>query len=127
MKKINVLLVLILFTAGLSVVKGQSIVVNEIYNSSSTDEWVEFLVLQDGLDLRNWNIRDFSSGGTAQTPLNFNTNDLWSSVRKGTVIVVARPENTFAEDTDPSDYTLTIKTNNSLYFTGNPFTIAGSS
>jgi len=127
MKKISLLLLFILFTIGFRSAEGQSIVINEIYNSSSTDEWIEFLVLQDGLDLRNWNIRDFSSGGSAQTPLNFNTNDLWSSLRKGTVIVVARPENTFAEDTDPSDYTLTIKTNNSLFFTGNPFVIAGSS
>jgi len=127
MKKINLLLLLILFTANFFVVKGQSIIINEIYNSSSTDEWVEFLVLQDGLDLRNWNIHDFSSSGGSQAPLNFTANALWSSLRKGTVIVVARSENTFAEDLDPSDYTLTVKTNNSLYFTGNPFTIAGSS
>lgn len=127
MKKISIFLLLILFTVSFSVIKGQSIIINEIYNSSSTDEWVELLVLQDGLDLRNWNIHDFSSSGGAQAPLNFTANALWSSLRKGTMIVVARPENTFAEDLDPSDYTLTIKTNNSLYFTGNPFTIAGSS
>ncbi len=127
MKKINFLLLLILLAVSLSGVKGQSIIVNEIYNSSTTDEWIEFLVLQDGLDLRGWNIHDFSSSGGSQTPLVFTTNALWSNLRKGTILVVARPENTFAEDLDASDYTLTIKTNNSLYFTGNPFTIAGSS
>ncbi len=105
----------------------QPIVINELYNSGSSDEWIEFLVVQDGLDIRNWSIRDFSSGGTAQSPLMFSNNVLWSNLKKGTVIVIARSENSFLEDLDQSDYTLTIKSSNSLYLSGTVFSLAGSS
>ncbi len=111
-----------------STVFSQQVIINELYNSSGNDEWLELLIVQDGLDMRGWNIRDF--GGTplvAQTPLVFSTNALWSNLKSGTLIVVARPENTFAEDLDPSDYTLTIKSSNATYFTGNVFLFAGTS
>ena len=105
----------------------QSIIINEIYNSSASDEWIELLVLQDSLDLRNWDVRDFSSSGAAQQPLSFTSNSLWSSLRKGTVIVVARSENAFTEDLDPSDYLIVVKSNNALYLSGTVFSVAGSS
>ena len=105
----------------------QSIIINEIYNSSASDEWIELLVLQDSLDLRNWDVRDFSSSGAAQQPLSFTSNSLWSSLRKGTVIVVARSENAFTEDFDPSDYLIVVKSNNALYLSGTVFSVAGSS
>jgi phosphatidylserine/phosphatidylglycerophosphate/cardiolipin synthase-like enzyme len=108
--------------------QGQSIIINEIYNSNGNDEWVELLVVQDSLDLRNWNIRDFSSSGTAQQPLVFSNHTLWSNLRKGTIIIVARPENnTLNEDLDPSDYLLIVKSNNAQFFSGTVFSIAGSS
>lgn len=107
--------------------RAQQIIINELYNSSGNDEWAELLVIQDNLDLRGWDIRDFSSGGTAQNPLEFTANTLWSNVRSGTIIVVARPENVFSEDTDPADFLLVIKSNNALYFSGNVFSLAGSS
>lgn len=107
--------------------RAQQVIINELYNSGGNDEWLELLVVQDSLDLRGWDLRDFSSGGVAQNPLTFSTNTLWSNVRSGTLIVVARPENTFPEDTDPSDYLLVIKSDNGLYFTGNVFSFAGSS
>jgi phosphatidylserine/phosphatidylglycerophosphate/cardiolipin synthase-like enzyme len=127
MKKLVTLSLILLFFAMLNQGFTQQVIINEIYNSSSTDEWVELLVVQDGLDMRGWDIRDFSSGGAAQTPLVFSTNSLWSNLRSGTVIVVARSENTFVEDFDPSDYTLTIKSNNTTYFNGTVFSIAGAS
>ena len=105
----------------------QSIIINEIYNSSGNDEWIEILVVQDSLDLRNYDLRDFNSSGVAQSPLAFTNNALWSNLKKGTVIVVARPENSFSEDLDPSDYLLIIKSSNLLYFSGNVFLFAGSS
>ena len=83
--------------------------------------------MQDGLDIRNWNIRDFSGTGAPQSPLNFTNNELWNNLRKGTVIVIARSENTFSEDFDPSDYTLTVKSNNSIYLSGTVFLIAAGS
>lgn len=105
----------------------QGITINELYNSSGNDEWIELLVVQDSLDIRSWDIRDFSSTGTAQAPLSFTTNALWSLLAKGTIIVVGRSEVVFAEDTDPSDYLLVIKSNNALYFSGTPFLFAGAS
>ncbi len=116
--------VALLFISGLN---AQSVIINEIYNSSGNDEWIELLVVQDSVDLRNWDIRDFSSSGSAQQPLVFSNQSLWSSLKKGTVIIVAKAENTFSEDLDPSDYLLIVKSNNALYFSGNAFSIAGSS
>ena len=60
----------------------QPIVINELYNSGSSDEWIELLVVNDGLDIRNWSIRDFRSGGSAQTPLVFSNNMLWSNLKR---------------------------------------------
>ncbi len=114
----------LLFTGSLS---AQSVIINEVYNSSGNDEWIELLVVQDSVDLRNWDIRDFSSGGTAQQPLVFSNQSLWSNLKKGTVLIVAKAENSFSEDLDPSDYLLIVKSNNALYFSGNVFSIAGSS
>lgn len=108
-------------------IQAQPIIINELYNSSGGDEWLELLVVQDQLDIRNWSIRDFNGSGVAQAPLNLSNHSLWSNLRKGTVIVIGRSENTFQEDLDPSDYTLTIKSNNSIYLSGNVFSIAGSS
>lgn len=108
-------------------IKGQPIIINEIYNSSGNDEWIELIVVGDSLDLRNWDIRDFSSSGTAQQPLVFSNNALWSDLKAGTVIIIARSENSFGEDLDPSDYLLILKSNNAQFFSGNPFSIAGAS
>lgn len=105
----------------------QSIIINELYNSGGNDEWIELLVVQDGLDIRNWDLRDHNTSGTPQAPLVFSTNTLWSNLKSGTLIIVARPENTFGEDLDPTDYTLVVKTNNTTYFSGNAFLFAGSS
>ena len=53
---------------------------------AQSDEWIELLVVQDSLDIRNWDLRDFSSSGSAQQPLVFSNNSLWSNLRKGTII-----------------------------------------
>lgn len=111
----------------ISILHSQPIIINEIYNSGSNDEWIELLVVKDSSDLRGWDIRDFSSSGTAQQPLVFSNNSLWSNLKRGTIIIVARPENIFSEDFDASDFLLIVKTGNPLYFSGNPFSIAGSS
>src|SRR5437867_10484431 len=72
-------------------VQAQQVVINELFNSSlTTDEWVELLVVQDNLDLRNWTIRDFTSTGNPGATLTFTTNTLWSSVAKGTIIVIGQ-------------------------------------
>ena len=108
-------------------IQAQPIIINELYNSSGGDEWLELFVVQDQLDIRNWSIRDFNGSGVAQSPLIFSNNSLWTNLRKGTVIVIGRSENLFSEDLDPSDYTLTVKSNNSIYLSGTVFSIAGTS
>lgn len=105
----------------------QSVIINEVYNSSGNDEWVELLIVEDNVDLRNFELRDFNSSGVAQQPLVFSNHILWSNLRKGTIIVVAKAENSFSEDFDASDYVVTIKGNNALYFSGTIFSIAGGS
>ena len=125
MKKIKLFLLALLIVPS---IYGQPIVINELFNSgSSNDEWIELLVLQDSLDLRNWDIRDFSSSGSPQQPLVFSNHTLWNNLRKGTIIIIARPENPFGEDLDPSDYLLIVKSSNAVYFSGNVFLFAGSS
>ncbi len=123
-----ILVSLILLAPASRGVKAQPIIINEVYNSSSTDEWVELLVVQDNLDIRGYDLRDFTSGGSPNSPLTFTSNALWSSLKKGTMIVVGTATTTFTEDTDPSDYLLMIKANNATYFTATGvFLFAGSS
>ena len=128
MKIIKVFLAILVFAFILiPTIHSQPIVINELYNSSGNDEWIELLVVQDSLDIRNWDIRDFSSTGTAQQPLLFSNNSLWSNLRKGTIIIIARSENIFPEDLDPSDFLLIVKSNNAQFLSGNPFLFAGGS
>jgi phosphatidylserine/phosphatidylglycerophosphate/cardiolipin synthase-like enzyme len=119
-----VLLSIVFFAKGYS----QSIIINEIYNSSaSTDEWIELLVVQDGLDIRGWNIQDFTNAGAVGVTLTFSTNSLWASLKSGTIIVIGQSGFTTTEDTDPSDYIVQIKSSNATYFSGSVFTIGGAS
>src|SRR2546423_15401272 len=77
-----------------------SVVINKYFNSGTTADVVELLVIQDGLDMRGMIIKDFSSsmandgGGKYQ----FSTDALWSSVRSGTLIVL-RNDNSAADTT----------------------------
>ncbi len=105
-----------------------SIVVNEYFNGgTSVSEWYELLVLKDNLDLRNFKIRDYSNaGGFTQTPLTFANTIFWSSVKKGSFIVVytsgtGQPTG----DTDFSDKKVVLSATDATYFSGPTFTIAG--
>ncbi len=110
------------------VIQAQQVIINELYNSSGSDEWVELLVVQDGVDMRNWDIRDFTGSGNPSNPLRFTTNTLWNGLSKGTIVVIGRSSITATEDTDPSDFLLILKTNNSTYFAvDSGFSIAGTS
>jgi phosphatidylserine/phosphatidylglycerophosphate/cardiolipin synthase-like enzyme len=125
--RIHALAVCLLTCLCATFLRAQGIIINELYNSSGSDEWLELLVVTDSVDLRGWDLRDFSSGGSPQTPLTFSNASLWQNLRKGTLIVVGRPETVFPEDTDPGDYLLAIRANNALYISGNAFTFAGAS
>lgn len=91
-KKLNHIIVgcaviLLLTTVSL---RAQSVVVNKYFNSGTTADIVELLVIQNNLDMRGMYIKDFSSnmandgGGKYQ----FSTGALWSSVPSGTLIVL---------------------------------------
>jgi len=123
----RLILTLLFFMFTDTAIFAQQICINELYNSSSSDEWTELLVIEDSLDLRSWDLRDFTSGGSPQNPLQFTSADLWAGLRTGTLIVVVKPASALAEDLDPSDFLLIVKTDNSLYFTGTEFLFAGSS
>ena len=106
-----------------------SVVVNEYFNASAqSGEWVELLVIQNNLDMRGMKLRDYSSTGTAQTPIVFSNAPLWSSVPKGTFIVLLAKGNAQTQDFDISDKKLVVSDTNPTYFTGgiSGFDIAGS-
>src|SRR6185295_7696614 len=68
----------------------QSVVVNKYFNSGTTADIVELLVVQNNLDMRLMYIKDFSSsmandgGGKYQ----FSNDPLWASLPSGTLIVL---------------------------------------
>jgi endonuclease G, mitochondrial len=106
----------------------QSVVVNKYFNSGTTADIVELLVIQDALDMRGMYIKDFSSsmandgGGKYQ----FSNDTLWSAVPAGTLIVL-RNNNSAADVTaGGGDFNLDVGLQNTTYFTnaGGTFDIA---
>jgi hypothetical protein len=90
---------------------------------------VELLVLQNNVDMRGMKLMDYSSGGNPQTgaAVIFTTNALWSSVAKGTFIVVLGNGSLQTEDTDPSDRLIIVRNSNTTYFSGGTgFDISGT-
>jgi hypothetical protein len=123
----NFVLIFGLMIFATSTIFTQQIIINEVLNGAAqTDEWIELLVIQDGLDIRGWDIRDFSGAGAPQAPLLFSSNSLWSNLKSGTLIVITQVA-AHIEDTDASDYVITIKATNATYFSGNPFNVAATS
>jgi len=117
----------LLFTAAATPVLSQPIIINELYNSGGSDEWIELVVVQDQLDMRNRDLRDYTSGGSPQDPLTFLPVPLWSSLPAGTIILAAKPDALFQEDLDPSDHLIVVKVDNDELFDGTLFLFAGSS
>ncbi len=108
--------------------QAQSVVVNKYFNSGTTADVVELLVVQDGLDMRGMIIKDFSSsmandgGGKYQ----FSTDALWSSVRAGTLLVLRNDNSAADTSTGGGDYNLDLGMQNATYFSslGGAFDIA---
>lgn len=120
----------IMYTTTGSGASGPSVVVNEYLNAASkSSEWVELLVLHNSVDMRGMKLMDYSSGGNPQTGATviFTNNALWSSVAKGTFIVVLGNGNTQTEDIDPSDKVIIVRNSNTTYFSGGTgFDISGT-
>jgi endonuclease G, mitochondrial len=109
-------------------VKAQSVVVNKYFNSGTTADVVELLVVQDALDMRGMFIKDFSSnmandgGGKYQ----FSTNTLWSAVPAGTLIVLRNDTSAADASVGGGDFNVDVGLQNATYFTnaGGTFDIA---
>ena len=106
----------------------QSVVINKYFNSGSTADIVELLVVQSNLDMRGMYLKDFSSsmandnGGRFQ----FSNAAIWSSLPAGTLIVL-RNDNSAADVTiGGGDFNIDVGLLNTTYFTnaGGTFDIA---
>ncbi|MET0645622.1 MAG: DNA/RNA non-specific endonuclease [Pyrinomonadaceae bacterium] len=106
----------------------QSVVVNKYFNSGTTADIVELLVIQDALDMRGMYVKDFSAsmvndgGGKYQ----FSTNALWSAVPAGTLIVLRNNNSAADVSAGGGDFNLDVGLQNTTYFTnaGGTFDIA---
>lgn len=107
---------------------GQGMVVSSyFYNGDVRDQWIELLVIDDNLDVRNWSIRDNNqTQNNWQAQINFNNINFWQHLRAGTIILIwNRPINSSQdpqpEDFDQSDGYIQICANNITYFNGGDF------
>ena len=93
-------------------------IINEFSQGTGTSEWVEILTLQTG-SFRKWKFDDSTSDASVVT---FADNAVWDNIPAGTRIVIyngsSRDSFLPADDTDASDGTLVIASNNSTYFSG---------
>ena len=106
----------------------QSVVVNKYFNSGTTADIVELLVVQDALDMRGMYLKDFSSnmandgGGKYQ----FSNDALWSAVPAGTLIILRNNNSAADVAVGGGDFNLDVGLQNTTYFTnaGGTFDIA---
>lgn len=111
-----------------STARAQSVVINKFFNSGTTADAVELLVIENNLDLRGMIIKDFSSsnandnGGRYQ----FSTNAVWASVPAGTLIVLRNDTSAADSTAGGGDYNLDLGLRNTSYFAalGGTFDIA---
>ena len=114
--------------ASASSASAQSVVVNKYFNSGTTADIVELLVIQDALDMRGMYLKDFSSnmandgGGKYQ----FSNDALWSAVPAGTLIVLRNNNSAADVVAGGGDFNLDVGLQNTTYFTnaGGTFDIA---
>lgn len=87
-----------------SKMQSQEIVINEYSNFDKG--WVELVVVQDNLDIRNYELRDNVNNNKVSDAwaggVKFKSIALWSRLRAGTVIVI-NSRGASSIDTDPSD------------------------
>jgi endonuclease G len=129
MKRVPALLCAAIIVAlACSTARAQSVVVNKYFNSGTTADIVELLVVQDALDMRGIYIKDFSSnmandgGGKYQ----FSNDALWSAVPAGTLIVLRNNNSAADVSAGGGDFNIDVGLQNTTYFTnaGGTFDIA---
>ena len=66
----------------------QSVIINEMsQGSDGGKEWVELLIIDEGVDLRGWELGDFDDG-VWHSIAEFTTHSEWSNVARGTIVVI---------------------------------------
>jgi hypothetical protein len=98
------------------------IFINEVsQGTSGNGEWVELVVVEDNLDLRGYELGDRDDGNFSTSSMVFKNIAQWASVPAGTIIVVYNGQDvdtTLQPDTDFTDMSVTIASNNTFYFSG---------
>ncbi|MGB3592385.1 MAG: T9SS type A sorting domain-containing protein [Nonlabens sp.] len=104
------------------------IIINEVsQGSSGNKDWVELLVVQDGLDLTGYELGDNDDGGVFDSYITFDNIPAWQSVAAGTLIVIYNgndvdstivPDLTFGNVGAQVDYDAVIASTNTFYFSG---------
>ncbi len=104
-------LALALTAAGLAGAAPAAIVHEISQGSTGTKEWVEILVVEDGTDLRGWELGD-NDDGAWHAICTFRDTPVWSQVAAGTLIVVynAGDRDTLlpADAADPTNRVLVV-------------------
>ena len=103
-----------------------SVVINKYQNA--VPDGIELLVVQDNLDMRGMIIKDFSGNMSADGggKFQFSSNNIWSSVRSGTIIILRNNATATDSVTSGFDYIIDLGLNNTNFFTnlGGAFDIA---
>ena len=73
------------------------------------NDWLELVVVADGLDIRGWSLQLIDDGNAAQT-VSFTGDALWANLAAGTIIVLFEADD-IPEDTDASDFRLALRVN----------------
>jgi len=100
----------------------QSVIINEMsQGSDGGKEWVELLIIDEGVDLRGWELGDFDDG-VWHSIAEFTTNSELSNIASGTIIVIYNSgdvDGTIVaaggEDTTFSDKSVLLGVNNSSF------------
>jgi hypothetical protein len=100
----------------------QSVIINEMsQGSDGGKEWVELLIVDEGVDLRGWELGDFDDG-VWHSIAEFTTNSELSNIASGTIIVIYNSgdvDGTIVavggEDTTFSDKSVLLGVNNSSF------------
>lgn len=96
----------------------QTVVINKYQNSGTTNDIVELLVIQNGLDMRGMILKDFSSnmandgGGRYE----FSEDLLWSNLPAGTLIVLRNDTSGADTTVGGGDFNLDVGLKNLTYF-----------
>jgi hypothetical protein len=102
----------------------ESVIINEMsQGSDGGKEWVELLIVDEGVDLRGWELGDFDDG-TWHSIAEFTTHPELSDIASGTIIVIYNSgdvDGTIVaaggEDTTFSDKSVLLGVNNSSFLT----------